>query len=139
LDNIIIEKVWEDINGLEIKIKGISEFIEVYQYCYLMPKQIEKLSNEIKKFIMEPSVSILMKFGSLTGITTPAFMLEILPVNTRGHLKIELNLEIDDNDIRSHRASFYVNTELGLLETFGKRLNKIINGPVGTSIMLIEE
>jgi len=46
--------------------------------------------------------------------------MELLPADSSGHVKIEVDVEIDDNDTRSHRCCFYVNTELGQVEQLGK-------------------
>lgn len=42
-----------------------------------------------------------------------------------GHVKIEVDIEIDDNDSRSHRCCFYVNSELGLVGQLGNALKEL--------------
>lgn len=42
-----------------------------------------------------------------------------------GHINIEVDVEIDDNDSRKHRSCFFVRSELGCIERFGKELGKI--------------
>ena len=39
-----------------------------------------------------------------------------------------VRMEIDDNDSRKHRSVFYVQTELGCVDRFGRQLYQIING-----------
>ena len=60
----------------------------------------------------------------------------ILPMNKNGHVTIEVDLEIDDNISRNHRCSFFINSELGCVERFGKRLNDFIFKGVGAEIVM---
>ena len=53
-----------------------------------------------------------------------------------GHVKIEVDVEIADNETRSHRCCFFVNSELGLVEQLGKSLEKLISGLEGVEISL---
>lgn len=53
-----------------------------------------------------------LEFGNKEGNYTPAFSMNVLPADTSGHVKIEVDLEIVDNDKRSHRCCFYVESEL---------------------------
>ena len=62
--------------------------------------------------------------------------MEILPADVFGHIKIEVDIEVDDNDTRSHRCCFYVNSELGLVEQLGKSLKSLITGQIGDSVSL---
>lgn len=66
-----------------------------------------------------------LEFGHKEGNYTTAFSMKLLPADVQGHVKIEVDIEIDDNDTRSHRCCFYVNSELGLVEQMGKTLKKI--------------
>ena len=42
LDNIIIEKKWHDEELIEIKIRIKSEFISIYQECYISESDLVK-------------------------------------------------------------------------------------------------
>lgn len=61
--------------------------------------------------------------------------MKLLPTDYYGHVKIEVNIEIDDNDTRSHRCCFFVNSELGLVEQLGSGL-KELDKPLGETISL---
>jgi hypothetical protein len=56
-----------------------------------------------------------------------------------GHITIEIDLEIDDVEDRSHRCVCNVYTELGLLERFAKRIPAVINSKTGFEVSLLEE
>ena len=77
-----------------------------------------------------------MEFGKKEGNYTPAFSMCMLPVDISGHVKIEVDIEIADNDTRSHRCCFYVKSELGLIERLGMALKKLIKEPDGCEVSL---
>lgn len=60
----------------------------------------------------------------------------LLPADWSGHVKIEVDVEIADNDTRDHRCCFYVNSELGLIEQLGMSLKDLITEQVGYEVCL---
>ncbi len=60
----------------------------------------------------------------------------IMPADLSGHVQIEVDIEIADNDTRSHRCCFYIETELGLLEQLGIALKGLTIGQDGIQISL---
>lgn len=62
--------------------------------------------------------------------------MELMKSDTRGHLKIEVDIEIDDIDDRSHRCKYFVNSELGAVERFGQKAMKLFDSPIGTTISM---
>ena len=77
-----------------------------------------------------------MEFGKKEGNYTPAFSMCILPADISGHVKIEVDIEIADNDMRAHRSCFYVKSELGLIEQLGMSMKKLIIEPDGYEVSL---
>lgn len=53
-----------------------------------------------------------------------------LAYETSGHAKVEVDIEITDNNSRSHRCRFYVKSELGLIEQLGISLKNLITTSV---------
>ena len=45
---------------------------------------------------------------------------------------VEVDFEIADNPVRKHRCSFYINSELGSIEGFGRRLGGLLVNEMGT-------
>ncbi|WP_258318702.1 hypothetical protein [Listeria monocytogenes] len=41
-------------------------------------------------------------------------------------MKIEVDMEIADNPDRAHRYKFYIDSEVGLIEQFGKNLIRLV-------------
>lgn len=134
--NILIEKTWNDETVIELKVTAESEFVTAYQYCYVDPHFLKGLSETFSEFIRDYKNGCYIEFGKKDGNYTPAFSLEFLPIDRAGHIKIEVDLEIDDNDRRAHRCCFYVYSELGLIEKFGKKLSKLGDAQLGARCVL---
>ena len=54
------------------------------------------------------------------------------------NILIEMKLETADNNEKLHYATFYIKTEIGLLERFAKRIENIIKLEIGEKIKLYE-
>lgn len=136
MENIIFEKIWQDENLIELKVSASSEFVSAHQSCYVQNSLLENISDKIKNYLDNYHNPCYLEFGQKKGNYTPAFSMCILPIETSGHMKIEVDIEIADNDTRSHRCCFYVKSELGLIERLGLSLNSLITAPCGEEIYL---
>lgn len=136
MDNIIFEKVWQDGNLIELKILANAEFVSAYQCCYIQDTMLQRISERIHDYTKNYGESCYLEFGQKEGNYTPAFSMYILPAENSGHIKIEVDIEIQDNDIRSHRCNFYVKSELGLIERLGCKLKDLIIAPEGDEVYL---
>lgn len=130
-NNIIFEKVWQDQNLIELKITAVSEFVKAYQNCYVGDSLLKDSAEEMLRYVKKPSKECYLVFGNKTGNFTPAFSMLFLPSDKLGHVKIEVDIEIDDNSVRAHRCCFYVDGELGLIDKLGKAFNKLVEGEIG--------
>ena len=139
MDNIIIEKIWNDSDisntGLfEVKLTCITEYIIINENVYMNDSLVKEFANIIEEYIAnnkETRLGIPIKEGH-----TPGFEMKILPFDKHGHILIEIIMEIDDNDKKLHSAIFYIKTEIGLLEKFRLKLNKLLNLEIGEKISL---
>lgn len=136
MDNIIFKKVWQDDNLIELKISANSEFASAYQNCYIQDKKLEEIAEILCSFVENHNKACYLEFGKKEGNYTPAFSMCMLPADISGHVKIEVDIEIADNDTRSHRCCFYVKSELGLIERLGMALKKLIIEPDGYEVSL---
>ena len=136
MDNIIIEKIYEDTDLMEIKINVISKFVTAHQHCYTYSEGLETHSDEIISYSKKIQEDYYAEFGEKEGNYTPAFSLKFLKAEANGHLKIEVDLEIDDNEERKHRCSCYIKTDLGSVERFGNALRSLATSDVGVEIRL---
>lgn len=139
MDNIIIEKIWNDSDisntGLfEVKLTCITEYITINENVYMKDSLLKEFANIIEEYIAnnkETYFEIPIKEGH-----TPGFEMKILPFDKHGHIQIEMKMEIDDNDKKLHFAIFCIKTEIGLLEKFRFKLNKLLNLEIGEKIFL---
>lgn len=138
MDNIIIEKLWQDANLIELGVTAQSELVKVFQTCYISTEKLQENTDKMIAYIENCVSECYLKFGEKKGNYTPAFSMYLFPADNQGHLKIELDMEIDDNSTRSHRCSFYVTTELGMLETFANKMDSFKNTQEGIQISLSE-
>ena len=79
----------------------------------------------MKKYVKNHDSEMYIEFGNKKGNYTPAFSLKFFPLDSKGHLVIEADLEIADNNTRCHRCIFYIDAELGAIERFAEKLSKI--------------
>lgn len=122
-----MKKHWEEEELLELKVRADSTFVNAYQYCYIQKETLKTIGNRITGYVQNNQSDCYVEFGKKTGNYTPAFSLQFLQANQNGHVQIEVDMEIDDNDSRCHRCSFYVNSDLGCIEQFGKGIVEIAN------------
>ena len=130
MNNLVMEKVWEDGNLFELRIEGDSEYVTAYQNCYVQDIKIKEAGNLIGEFISSSEESCYIEFGSKTGNYTPAFSMKLVKPDISGKMKIEVDIEIADNDSRCHRCVFYIDSELGAMERFAKGLYSLASGTV---------
>ena len=115
-DNIVMEKIWQESDLLELRIICGSEYITANQTCYIQSSALETIRGQIAEYVENPHQSRSVEFGDKHGNHTPAFSMDILEISASGHVK----------------------SELGMLERFGKRLKKLIHGDIGSQVILNE-
>ena len=136
MDNIILKKIWQDEDLIELKISANSEFASAYQSCYIQQIKLEEIVEKIRNYVDHYNEACYLEFGQKDGNYTPAFSMYLLPANMSGHINIEVDIEIADNNMRNHRCVFYVKSELGLVEKLGMDLKKLIAEPTGSEASL---
>lgn len=136
INNIIFEKNWEDEAFIEIKITAISKFSTSYQMCYVDESDITQMSDKIETFISDHSQDVSIDLGEKQGNYTPAFSMTMKKADIRGHVQIEVDIEIDDTDDRCHRCKYFVESELGAVERFGKKLVAFYKTEVGSILSM---
>lgn len=139
MDNLKIQTVMKDGNLVELRIEAMSEYVSIHQSCYVSDSDLLFFSKRIADYISDPESECYLEFGKKSGNYTPAFSMLILPMERNGHVMIEVDFEIDDNPDRQHRCSFYINSELGCVEGFGRRLSGLLVNDTGTQLELNPE
>ena len=136
MDNIIIRKTYQDTDLIQFEIHAMAEFISAYQSCYVDEIGLKEHADKIMAYTKNYEKDCYLDFGEKEGNYTPSFSLHLLKADLRGHAKIEVDLEIDDNNERKHRCCFYVQSELGLIEKFGKAMRGFSSAEIGAEIRL---
>lgn len=136
MDNIIFEKIWQDDNLIELRIAANCEFVSAYQNCYIELQRLKEISEKITTYLNDSSTSCYLEFGQKEGNYTPAFSMCILPSDLTGHVKIEVDIEIADNNERAHRCCFYVKSDMGLIDNLNVGLKRLAVELEGTKISL---
>ena len=136
MDNIRIKKIYEDTELVELKISAEARFIKAFQYCYVQADDLKRFSNDLLSYADNWRQECYVELGCKQGNYTPACSFTFLPADKSGRLQIEVDLEIDDNPERGHRCVFYVESELGLVQSFGRALNDLGKKAIEFEIVL---
>lgn len=122
MDNLILKLMWEDENLFELNIEAKTKFISINENVYFDSVKIKNLSDKILEFVNNPTSKVYYESGPKSGKFTTSFSIDFKGINDDSKVVLEIEMEIDDNEIRSHWANFYLYTELGYLERFAKRI-----------------
>ena len=122
MDNIKFKKTYQEDNLINIKVFISSKFVNIWQDCYVSCEELIEHSKIILNFINIDETESYVEFGDKTGQCTPSFSMKFEKVDSCGHIRIEMDMEIEDNTIRKHRCQFYIKTEYGLFEKFANSL-----------------
>ena len=132
MDNMVIRKMWSDDGSVlwdsnflfGMKLTCINDNLTISEEYYMCNENAKKISNTIKKFVKtykEQKVDFINKKEN----TIEGFSFRILPADSSGHVLIEVEMGSGWNTKQNHYSIFNIKTELGLLEKFGSRIEKL--------------
>ena len=86
MDNLLIQKVWNDDFVMEFRIVGISHYVSAHQDCYLDMKCVENTSELLNEVCNGSIKECYIVWGIKEGPYTPAFSFHMksvqrIPVN----------------------------------------------------------
>ncbi|MCL2149984.1 MAG: hypothetical protein FWH51_03515 [Dehalococcoidia bacterium] len=137
MDNISIERVWEDAGFFEIKITAQAELISVSVKSYIESESIDKLASQIAAFLKTIRSSFFWENGVKGDSFTPYVSLEFWHDDNPSHVIIEVYMEIDDGaSFDKHNCCFFIRTEIGLLEHFGNSIAMLNEHGIGKKVIL---
>lgn len=137
IDNIFIKRLWQDADFFEIEVECRNEFIIAREEVYTTNALIDDLCSKIDIFLSEKADTICWKNGTKGDWSTPCTMLTFFHKDNRGHVQIEVFMEINDGgSLNTHNCCFFVNTEIGLLQQFRENLLKLKTPQIGIEISL---
>lgn len=136
-DNLIITRVWNDVEFFQIEIQCKTELIDVRGKVYTTDDLIEDLYNKIEVFLSGKVSCICWQNGTKGDSTTPSIELRFSHKDKLGHELIEVFMEIDDGgSLSTHHCCFYLNTEFGLLYQFKEKLVNLRTPQLGVQVIL---
>jgi len=143
-DYIAFKKIWQDETEdlFELQMIASSRLICACSSAYAGQATIDELMSGLDRFINGKTNEFLWESGSRGGAAGlgPLFQsLRFFHKNKLGHILIEVYMELSDGGNPSeHNCCFYVETELGLLEAFYKKLHLLKESDIDIKIILNE-
>jgi hypothetical protein len=132
-----IERIWEDVDFFEIEVIARSEIISASVKSYTTVALINELALRLATFPQKIDDRYIWENGSKGDDSTPYVSLEFWCEDKLGHIIIEVYMEIDDGaSYNKHNCCFFVKTEPGLLNSFGKSLVLLNEQGIGKKITL---
>lgn len=137
MDNITIERVWEDADFFEIEVSAQSELVRANVKSYTTVEAINELASRLVAFPKSHDDRYLWENGTKGDTSTPYVSLEFWCEDKLGHIVVEVYMELDDGASYSkHNCCFFVRTETGLLNHFGKVILSLNERGIGKKIAL---
>ena len=132
MDNIIFKKIWNDSGEIgpnrnflfEVKLTCTNENIMVSENYYMWNDRAKNIAEAIKKVIKNQKEQIV-DFTEKKENTITGYSLKISPPDIHGHILIFVEMGMGNDTKREHHSTFIVETELGLLEQFGNKIEKM--------------
>lgn len=125
-DYMDIQKLWYDNELAQLSIVCSSAAITASAKIYVTDALIDDLIHQIKQFLNGSVIESYWANEEKGDYSTPCVSLRFASKDKLGHVLIEVYMELDDGgDYSSHHCCFYLNTEIGLLESFCERLPQL--------------
>jgi len=137
MDNLSIERVWEDADFFEVEIIAQSVLACASTKSYTTTESINELASKLAAFPQNLDDRYIWENGGKGDNCTPFVSLEFWCEDRLGHIVIEVYIEIDDGaSYDKHNCCFYIKTEVGLLNRFGKSLVLLNERGLGEKVTL---
>ena len=141
MDNIALQSKWSDETEkfVEVRLSCETKFLTIYQECYLFEDDMAKVFIAMDDYIENPNSAIKIIFGDDRAGGSGYFIFSLTPINVREELKIELDMEVADNEEGLHRCQFYVDTQLENLKHFRNNLPRIFSKDYKRAVKLHDD
>lgn len=136
--NIIsIERIWEDADFFQISVTAQSDIICATVKSYTTENSINELSSKLMSFPCKLNDRYIWENGTKGDKSTPFVSFEFWCEDKLGHIIVEVYMELDDGaSYNKHNCCFFIKTEIGLLNDFGKSLKSLNERGVGVKTTL---
>jgi len=139
MNNLSIERIWQDNDFFEIRVTAVSQLVQATTNVYITNSDILQLANALATFPQKSDSEISWQVSESSAIQKN-LSLKVLQKDKFGHLLVEVYMIIKDGNCgENHHCCFYIQTEIGLLNTFGKRLSVINEPNLGAKITLVDD
>ncbi len=136
-DNILLRKIWQDDELIQLKVVCSSCVATATTKIYVSNSLIDDLIYQIKQFLNGYIDEGLWANEDKGNTTTACVSLRFLKKDKLGHILIEVFIELDDGgDYTKHNCCFFVGTEYGLLMHFCDKLAQLKESPEDCEIQL---
>ena len=140
MDTISIERIWEDADFFEIEVIAQTKLIHASVKSYTTMESINELASTLIAFPQNFDDRYIWKNGEKGDSTTPFVSLEFWCEDKQGRIVVEVYMELDDGASYSkHNCCFFVKTEIGLLNRFGKSLPILNKQGLGNRVTLNQD
>lgn len=135
-DNIILRKIWQDDDVIELAVVCSSPLITATSEIYVSDSLIDELISEITRFLNGNKEGFWAN-EERGDASTACVSFRLFREDELGHIAIEVFAELDDGgDYSKHNCCFFVRTEYGLLMNFCDHLAQLKSGSGGYEIQL---
>lgn len=130
MDYLRITKKYFDQSEISIEIVVESKFIRAKLDTFVSCDQIISFSDKLQRYSKE--------YKSECSIELFHFKMKLFPIDKRGFVKIEIEMDILDNsDVNSnHSCSLFIHSNLQSIDDFGRRIRGILDREIGYEIVL---
>lgn len=135
MDTLKICKNWEDENLIELRVEASNDYVHIWQTCYTARKSLNDFCSMLNGFLYGNKSGFYHEFGEKSGDYTPAFSMDISRTDKSGHIKIDLDMENEDDETRKHRCGLYVHTEEGKLFEFNNEFKALIDNKSENAVL----
>ena len=132
MDNISIERIWQDEHMYEIRVFAKNDFVQAVINIY-----IQDISDLANLFIAYPHDNLNYEWQH--GDDDKGLSFRVIPKDKLGHLLVKIEM-LDEWGLSANhfRCCLNIETEIGMLNSFGERLIQINQSIIGTKIILNE-
>lgn len=135
--NIILRKIWQDSELIELAAECTSPLITARSKIYVSADLIDELVQKIRTFLGGQCNETQWANEARGSGSTVCLSLRFLKKDTLGHILIEVFTEVEDGgDRETHNCCFYVHTECGLLRQFCYELLSLKDCAAGREVHL---
>lgn len=122
MDNLLFEKIWEDIDFYQIKVKASGENITAETKVYVTKDSIITLSDNIKNLVDRHYNEFYWEIGDTDLSVQSFFSIRLAEYDNLGHYKFVLKFGFQNDDGEDYGCSFPITTETGLLSQFAENI-----------------